>query len=63
VARKHRTVEIRWDPESEKRFRERLASPEGQRLLDELAIVFAHAAIDRMLEESDDRSLKMDPAE
>jgi hypothetical protein len=63
MARQHRTVEIRWDPDSEKRLRAHLESPEGQRLLNELAIVFARAAVDRMLEETADVPLKTNPVE
>lgn len=47
--KKHRSVEVRWSPESEQRLRERIVSPEGQRLLDALAMVFAKVAVDRML--------------
>jgi len=46
------SVEIRWCRESEQQLRERIASPEGQRLLDELARIFAEEAVDRMLRDS-----------
>jgi hypothetical protein len=51
-ARKRRPpTEIRVSPESEKWLRERAASPEGQKLLDELAMVFVEAAVRRLLKE------------
>jgi hypothetical protein len=51
-ARKRRPpTEIRVTPESEKWLKERAASPEGQRLLDELAMVFVEAAVRRLLKE------------
>jgi hypothetical protein len=51
-ARKRRLpTEIRVTPESEKWLKERAASPEGQKLLDELAMVFVEAAVRRLLKE------------
>jgi hypothetical protein len=51
-ARKRRPpTEIRVTPESEKWLKERAASPEGQKLLDELAMVFVEAAVRRLLKE------------
>jgi hypothetical protein len=51
-ARKRRPpTEIRVSPESEKWLGEKAASPEGQKLLDELAMVFVEAAVRRLLEE------------
>jgi hypothetical protein len=51
-ARKRRApTEIRVTPESEKWLKERAASPEGQKLLDELAMVFVEAAVRRLLKE------------
>jgi hypothetical protein len=44
-------TEIRVTPESEKWLKERAASPEGQKLLDELAMVFVEAAVRRLLKE------------
>ena len=45
-ARKRRPpTEIRVTPESEKWLKERAESPEGQKLLDELALVFLEAAV------------------
>lgn len=41
------------DRESENRLRERLESPEGERLLNELAMVLAHAAAEGMLKEAE----------
>jgi hypothetical protein len=43
--------EFKPNPESEKWFRERAASPEGERLLDELARCFVQAAVTRLLKE------------
>ena len=49
-ARKRRPpTEIRVTPESEKWLKERAASPEGQKLLDELAMVFVEAAVRRLI--------------
>jgi hypothetical protein len=39
-------TEIRVTPESEKWLKERAAGPEGQKLLDELAMVFVEAAVE-----------------
>jgi hypothetical protein len=51
-ARKRRPpTQIRVTPESEKWLKERAASPEGQKLLDELAMVFVEAAVRRLLKE------------
>ena len=51
-ARKRRPpTELRVTPESEKWLKERAASPEGQKLLDELAMVFVEAAVRRLLKE------------
>jgi hypothetical protein len=51
-ARKRRPpTEIRVTPESEKWLKERAARPEGQKLLDELAMVFVEAAVRRLLKE------------
>jgi hypothetical protein len=51
-ARKRRPpTEIRVTPESERWLKERAASPEGQKLLDELAMVFVEAAVRRLLKE------------
>jgi hypothetical protein len=48
-ARKRRPpTEIRITPESEKWLKERLASPEGQKLLDELAMVFVYLSFIRI---------------
>jgi hypothetical protein len=44
-------VELRISPESERLLRERLASPEGQQLIDELAMVYVEAAARRLLKE------------
>jgi hypothetical protein len=44
-------TELRITPESEKWLKERAASPEGQKLLDELAMVFVEAAVRRLLKE------------
>jgi hypothetical protein len=51
-ARKRRPpTELRATPETEKWLKERAASPEGQKLLDELAMVFVEAAVRRLLKE------------
>ncbi len=47
-----RSVEIRWDPKSEKLLRERLKSPEGQRAMGQLIRILAKAAVDRMTREA-----------
>jgi hypothetical protein len=44
-------TKFRVTPESEKWLKERAASPEGQKLLDELAMVFVEAAVRRLLKE------------
>jgi hypothetical protein len=49
--RRRPPTEIRVTPESEKWLKERAASPEGQKLLDELAMVFVEAAVRRVLKE------------
>jgi hypothetical protein len=46
-------VEFGVTPESEQLLRERLASPEEQKLLDELALVYAEAALVRVIKEAD----------
>jgi hypothetical protein len=45
--------EFKPNPESEKWFRERAASPEGERLLNELARSFVQAAVTRLLKEQE----------
>jgi hypothetical protein len=51
-ARKRRQKsEFRVTPESEKWLKERAASPEGQKLLDEPAMVFVEAAVRRLIKE------------
>ena len=51
-ARKRRPpTELRATPESEKWLKERAESPEGQKLLDELAMVFVEAAVRRLIKE------------
>ena len=63
MASHRRTVEIRSDPEIQERLCRRLASPEGQRLLHELAMVFAQAALERMIAESVKGPLQTDSGE
>ena len=45
------TTELRISPESQKALKERMESPEGQELLDELARCFVQAAVTRLLKE------------
>ena len=49
--KRRRPTELRISPESQKALRERMESPEGQELLDELARCFVQAAVTRLLEE------------
>ena len=44
-------TELRISPESQKALKERMESPEGQELLDELARCFVQAAVTRLLKE------------
>lgn len=44
-------TEIRVTPESEKWLKERAESPEGQKLLDELAMVFLEAAVRQLIKD------------
>ena len=46
-----RGTELRISPESQKALRERMESPEGQELLDELGRCFVQAAVARLLKE------------
>jgi hypothetical protein len=46
-----RTTEFRVAPDSEKWLKERAASPEGQKLLDGLAMVYVEAAVRRLIKE------------
>jgi hypothetical protein len=46
-----RTVELKISPESQKALQERIESPEGQELLNEIARCFVHAAVTRLLKE------------
>jgi hypothetical protein len=56
-ARKRRPpTELRVTPESEKWLKERAESPEGLKLLDELAMVFVEAAVRRIKEEAHRRA-------
>ncbi len=48
-----RTVELKIAPESENLLRKRLASPEGQKLIDELALVYLEAAVARLIKEAE----------
>jgi len=43
--------ELRISPESQKALKERMESPEGQELLDELGRCFVQAAVARLLKE------------
>jgi hypothetical protein len=43
--------ELKISPESQKTLQERLESPEGQSLIDELARCFVQAAVTRLLKE------------
>jgi imidazolonepropionase-like amidohydrolase len=63
-ARKRRPpTELRVTPESEKWLKERAESPEGQKLLDELAMVFFEAAVGRLIKEHFDMThMKSDAA-
>jgi hypothetical protein len=49
--RRRPPTELRATPETEKWLKERAASPVGQKLLDELAMVFGEAAVRRLLKE------------
>jgi hypothetical protein len=49
-ARKRRTATTTVDPESARRLKARLATPEGQALLEEIAKCYARAALNRMIE-------------
>ena len=44
-------TELRVIPESEKWLKERAESPEGQKLLDEFAMVFVEAAVRRLIKQ------------
>lgn len=46
-------TELRISPESQKALKERMESPEGQELLDELARCFVQAAVTRLLKEKE----------
>lgn len=59
--KKRHSVDIRWDPESEKRLRERLQSPEGQRALNQLTRIIAAAAVDEMLRDGVSEIRAVDP--
>jgi hypothetical protein len=48
---RRRPTELRISPESQKALKERMESPEGQELLDELARCFVQAAVTRLLKE------------
>jgi hypothetical protein len=48
---RRRSTELRISPESQRALKERLESPEGQELLDELGRCFVQAAVARLLEE------------
>jgi hypothetical protein len=48
---RRRPTELRVSPESQKALKERMESPEGQELLDELARCFVQAAVTRLLKE------------
>jgi len=49
--KQQRPTEPRISPESQKALKERLESPEGQELLDELGRCFVQAAVARLLKE------------
>jgi hypothetical protein len=51
VRKRRPPTDLRATPETEKWLKERAASPEGQKLLDELAMVFVEAAVRRLLKE------------
>ena len=51
--KRRRPTELRISPESQKALKERMESPEGQELLDELARCFVQAAVARLLEEQE----------
>jgi hypothetical protein len=48
---RRRPTELRISLESQKALKERMESPEGQELLDELARCFVQAAVTRLLKE------------
>ena len=48
---RRRPTELRISPESHKALRERMETPEGQELLDEIARCFVQAAVTRLLKE------------
>jgi hypothetical protein len=48
---RRRSTELKISPESQRALKERLESPEGQELLDELGRCFVLAAVERLLEE------------
>jgi hypothetical protein len=54
--KRRRPTELRISPESQKALRERMESPEGQELLDELARCFVQAAVTRLLKEQAERA-------
>jgi hypothetical protein len=49
--KRRRPTELRISPESQKALKERMESPEGQELLDELGRCFVQAAVSRLLKE------------
>jgi len=51
-ARTRGTTTLRIDPESARLLRERLATPQGHALLEELARCYARAAVNRTIEEA-----------
>ncbi len=46
-------AEFKHSPESEKWFKERSASPGGQKMLDELALIYVDAAVRQLLKEKE----------